>query len=84
MEPIRPSIPVVNAPTAPARLKLTLAQYRAMGEHGILPPRLRVELIEGEIIEMAPMSWSTSSAAIVEGRIRLSANARSSATAGFR
>jgi len=39
MEPIRPSIPVVNAPTAPARLKLTLAQYRAMGEHGILLQR---------------------------------------------
>lgn len=45
----------MNAPTAPARLKLTLAQYRAMGEHGILPRGLRVELIDGEIIEMAPI-----------------------------
>lgn len=45
----------MNAPTAPARLKLTLAQYRAMGEHGILPRGLRIELIDGEIIEMAPI-----------------------------
>lgn len=45
----------MNAPTAPSRLKLTLAQYRAMGEHGILPRGLRVELIDGEIIEMAPI-----------------------------
>ena len=36
------------------------------------------------IIEMAPMSCSRSSAAIVDGRIRLSANARSSGTLGFR
>ncbi len=36
------------------------------------------------IIEMAPMSCSTSSAAIVEGRMRLSANARSSGTDGLR
>ena len=46
----------MNAPTAPSRLKLTLAQYRAMGEHGILPRGLRVELIDGEIIEMAPIA----------------------------
>lgn len=45
----------MNAPTAPARLKLTLAQYRAMGAHGILPRGLRVELIDGEVIEMAPI-----------------------------
>ena len=36
------------------------------------------------IIEIAPMSWRTSSAAIVDGRMRLSANARSSGTAGLR
>ena len=34
------------------------------------------------IIEIAPRSCSRSSAAIVDGRIRLSANARSSGTAG--
>ena len=36
------------------------------------------------IIEMAPMSCSTSSAAMVLGRMRLSANARSSGTCGLR
>jgi len=35
-------------------------------------------------MEIAPMSCSTSSAAIVEGRMRLSANARSSGTVGLR
>ena len=37
-----------------------------------------------EMIEMAPRSCRKSSAAIVEGRIRDSANARSSGTAGLR
>ncbi len=36
------------------------------------------------MIEIAPMSCSTSSAAIVDGRMRLSANARSSGTDGLR
>jgi hypothetical protein len=36
------------------------------------------------IIEMAPRSWRMSSAAIVEGRMRLSAKARSSGIVGFR
>ena len=36
------------------------------------------------IIEIAPMSCRMSSAAMVEGRMRDSANARSSGTAGFR
>lgn len=40
---------------SPARLEFTIAQYRAMGEHGILPPDQRVELIDGEIIRMAPI-----------------------------
>ena len=36
------------------------------------------------MIEMAPMSCSQSSATMVDGRIRLSAKARSSGTRGFR
>lgn len=36
------------------------------------------------IIEIAPMSWSRSSAAMVDGRIRLSAKAKSSGTWGLR
>ncbi|PQM44402.1 hypothetical protein C1Y40_05436 [Mycobacterium talmoniae] len=36
------------------------------------------------IIEIAPKSCSRSSAAMVDGRIRLSANAKSSGTAGLR
>ena len=35
-------------------------------------------------MEIAPMSWRKSSAAMVDGRMRLSAKARSSATAGLR
>ncbi|HRO59549.1 MAG TPA: Uma2 family endonuclease [Burkholderiaceae bacterium] len=45
----------MNAPIEPTRLKLTITQYRQMGERGILPPGERVELIDGEIIRMAPI-----------------------------
>lgn len=45
----------MSALPVPARLKLTIDQYRAMGERGILPAGLRVELIDGEIIEMPPI-----------------------------
>ena len=45
----------MSALPVPSRLKLTVAQYRLMGERGILPPGKRVELIDGEIIEMAPI-----------------------------
>ena len=45
----------MNAPIEPTRLKLTIHQYRQMGESGILPPGERVELIDGEIIRMAPI-----------------------------
>lgn len=34
---------------------LTVEQYHLMGEAGVLAPDARVELIEGEVIEMAPM-----------------------------
>jgi hypothetical protein len=41
-------------PTLLRRHRLTGAEYRRLGEVGILRPDARVELIEGEIIDMAP------------------------------
>jgi len=38
----------------PRRHRLTVADYYRMGEVGILAPDSRVELIDGEIIDMAP------------------------------
>jgi len=40
--------------TEPRRHRLTVADYYRMGEVGILAPDARVELIDGEIIDMAP------------------------------
>ena len=37
------------------RHRLTVAEYRAMGEHGILAADARVELVDGEIIDMPPI-----------------------------
>ncbi len=53
--PFADDSPDMSAVPLPSRLKLTVAQYRLMGERGILPPGQRVELIDGEIIEMAPI-----------------------------
>ena len=39
----------------PCRHRLTVADYYRMGEAGILAPDARVELIDGEIIDMAPI-----------------------------
>ncbi len=39
----------------PTRFKLTIEQYHRMGELGILGPEDRVELIDGELIRMAPI-----------------------------
>lgn len=39
----------------PRRHRLTVADYLRMGEVGILAPDARVELIDGEIIDMAPI-----------------------------
>ena len=38
-----------------ARRPLTVAEYHRMGEVGILSPRDHVELIEGELIALAPI-----------------------------
>ena len=39
----------------PTRFKLTVEQYHRMGELGILRPDDRVELIDGELVRMAPI-----------------------------
>jgi Uma2 family endonuclease len=44
------------------RHRLTAAHYQRLGEIGVLPPEARVELINGEIIDMAPIGsrhWAT-------------------------
>jgi len=43
-----------NAPLL-TRHRLTVADYYRMGEAGIFAPDARVELIEGEVIDMAPI-----------------------------
>ena len=50
----------------------------------IISPMRPMAWASEDMIEMAPTSWRMSSAAIVEGRIRESAKARSSGTAGLR
>jgi Uma2 family endonuclease len=44
-----------SSATEPRRHRLTVADYYRMGEVGILAPDARVELIDGEIIDMAPI-----------------------------
>lgn len=39
----------------PTRFKLNVEQYHRMGELGILRPEDRVELIDGELVRMAPI-----------------------------
>lgn len=39
----------------PTTARLTIRQFHMMGEAGILPPDARVELINGEMLEMAPI-----------------------------
>ncbi len=48
------------------------------------PPIRPIACASDDVIDIAPMSCSTSSAAIVVARIRDSANARSSGTCGLR
>jgi Uma2 family endonuclease len=37
------------------RHRLTVDEYHRMGEAGVLQPDARVELIDGEIVDMAPI-----------------------------
>jgi Uma2 family endonuclease len=53
----------------PQRHRITVDEYHRMAEVGLLAPDARVELIEGEIIDMAPIGPSHSS--IVNQLVRL-------------
>ncbi len=45
----------VSIENEPRRHRLTVDDYYRMAEVGLLPPDARVELIEGEIVDMAPI-----------------------------
>jgi Uma2 family endonuclease len=52
----------MNSVIAPVRKHLTdIHEWRKLGEANIFPPESRIELIEGEIIEMAPIGSHHSS-----------------------
>ena len=50
------SVEVVEVVTPTyTRYKFTVEEYMRMGEAGVFPPDARVELIEGEIVDMSPI-----------------------------
>ena len=55
----------MNAVSAPLRYLVNVEQYHRMGEVGIIPPEARVELIEGEVLTMAPIGSRHASAVAV-------------------
>ena len=57
------------SPESFRRHRLTVAEYRAMGEHGTLAPDARVELVGGEIVDLLPIG--TMHAGIVDQLTRL-------------
>jgi len=46
---------IVEEPGLILRHRLTVDEYMRMGEAGVLPPDARVELINGEVVDMATM-----------------------------
>src|SRR5438105_4279740 len=61
--------PMNLVPEYPQRHLVTADEYLRMGEAGIFPPEARLELIEGEIIEMAPIGSPHASTVAVLNRL---------------
>ena len=66
-----PKVPAATSSPPPARekRKFTVAEYYRMGEVGILRPDERVELIEGEILVMAPIGSEHSGSVNISNEI---------------
>ncbi|MFL5336456.1 MAG: hypothetical protein ACJ8H8_25595 [Geminicoccaceae bacterium] len=47
--------PTLDRPETPARRRFDVEAYYRMADAGILSPKDRVEMIDGEIIEIAPI-----------------------------
>jgi Uma2 family endonuclease len=54
---VAPSVPAQTREQAPpyARHRFSVGEYHRMGQAGILRPDARVELVAGEVVEMAPI-----------------------------
>jgi Uma2 family endonuclease len=61
----------------PQKHKVSVSEWRKMGKSNIFPPEARMELIKGEIIDMAPIG--PSHAACVKNLIELVANQKGKA-----
>lgn len=59
----------MNANPEPVRYRLSIDDYERLGEAGIFPPDSRVELIDGDLIDMPPIG--TQHASTVNRLIRL-------------
>lgn len=54
---------IAESPTVLRRHRLTVDEYHRMGRAGVFAPGARVELLEGEVIDMAPIGTRHASAA---------------------
>ena len=61
----------MNAVFTPQRVLINVEQFHKMGEAGVFPPDARIELIEGELLTMAPIGSRHASAVAMLNRLLL-------------